>query len=160
MARIVSAKPVVGGLTDVHSTQKNALGERCTDDAGNEYIYLKGVGSTLAGSWVTYDELFATALLDTDAVEAGGIAIAMAAVDATTEYGWYGIAGTFSALCLADFADKGIVFATSTAGSVDDADTGVGYIHGALGQSARDTTTGMATFQILYPFNTGADLPN
>lgn len=145
--------------TQVDTTKKVPLGT-VKQFGGNEYIYLKGVGSTVAGSWVNYDEVFASALLDTDAVEAGGIAVAMAASDATTKFGWYCIKGEVDALCLASFADDGIVFATSTAGSVDDADTGVGYIHGALGRSARDTTTGMASFQLLYPFNTGADLPN
>lgn len=150
----------IGAPGDVHASQKNALGLRRFGPAGQEYVYLTGVASTAVGSWVNFDEDFLTLLLDTDTVEAGQIAVACAAVDAATEFGWYQIVGQAEGLCLASFADDGIVFATSTAGSVDDADTGVGYIHGALGRGARDTGTGTALFQLCYPFNTGADLPN
>lgn len=150
--------PAVGGPGAVHSSQKMALGTRRFDVEGREYIYLKGVGSTLYGSWVIFDELYATALMDDGVVEVGNVAIATAAVDATTEYGWYVIYGLAEGLCLADFADNGIVFNCSTAGSVDDADTAAGLIVGAVGRSDRDTTTGTALFQLSYPTNGGADL--
>lgn len=134
---------------DVHSTKKYRLGTRKRDVAGNEYIYLQGVSSCVDGSWVTFDEDFVTTLAVADAQ--GQVAVANAAVDATTEYGWFTIWGTANALCLASFADNGKVWLTATAGSVDDADVAGDAVIGAIGRSARDTTTGTADFQLNYP---------
>jgi hypothetical protein len=114
-----------------------------------EYIYLKGVASTLAGSWVTYDELGLTTLTAANAL--GPVAIAQAAI-LLGQFGWYAIWGAHQGLCLASYADNAKVWCTSTAGSVDDADVAVDLITGAVGRSARDTTTGMALFQIQHPW--------
>ena len=144
---------VVGGVADVHSSQKNQIGRIVPgeDSAGNfaEYIYLQGVASCAVGTWVTYDEDFVTTRAIADAQ--GNVAVAMAAVDATTEYGWFIITGLASALCLASFVDNGKVYLTSTAGSVDDADVSGDVVIGAIGRSARDTTTGLADFQLNRP---------
>lgn len=150
----------VGAPGDVHSSQKNPLGLRRFGPAGQEYVYLTGVGSTVLGSWVCYDEAFLTELMDDGVVEIGQIAVATGAVDATTEFGWYQIVGKAEGLCLSGFVDGAIVYNTSTAGSVDDSDTAAGLIVGAVGRSNRDTTTGTALFQLSYPFVTGADLQN
>lgn len=139
----------VGELTDVDTAARNTVGSRAFDQNGNEYIYLKGVASTVAGSWVTYDELFLTTLLVANGL--GAVAIALAAVVAGN-WGWYGIFGAHNGLCLASYADNAKVWATSTAGSVDDADVAVDLITNAVGRSARNTTTGMALFQLNYPF--------
>ena len=161
MSFFVDSSPSVGAPGDVHSTQKMELGSRRTDNLGAEYIYLRGVSGTAIGSWVVYDEDYFTILLDTDLVDQGDVAIASAAVDATTEYGWYCIkAASVQGLALTALGDNAIVFATSTGGSIDDADTGVGYVHGALSRSVVNETTFLAEFQISYPFVTGADLPN
>lgn len=113
-----------------------------------EFIYLTGVASTAAGSWVTYDELHITTLAVANGL--GRVAIAMAATVAAT-FGWYQIYGKASGLCLASYADNAKVWLTATAGSVDDADVAVDLVDGAIGRSARDTTTGLATFELNYP---------
>jgi hypothetical protein len=58
-----------------------------------EFIYLKGVSSTVVGSIVNYDDNFQTAL-DTSAAAGPGrpLAIAMSAC-VGSEYGWYQISG-------------------------------------------------------------------
>lgn len=138
-------------FTQVHSSKKYRLGTRKTDVAGNVYIYLKGVGSTAAGSWVAYDEVGVTQLLDTDVAASmvSPIAVAQAAVDATTKFGWYMVAGTCSALVLASFADNSKIFAVSTGGSADDSGTGGNQIVGAYGRSA--IASGAATVQLNFP---------
>ena len=144
---------VTGGPTDVHSSQQNQVGRiaKGEDSSGNfaEYIYLQGVASCVLGTWVTYDEAYVT----TRAVAngQGRVAVALAAVDATTEYGWFQITGKVSALCLASFVDNGVVYLTSTDGSVDDSDVAGDQVYGAVGRSARDTTTGLATFELNRP---------
>ncbi len=137
-----------GLLTDVDTVARNIVGSRTFDEVGNEYIYLKGVASTLAGSWVTFDELYLTLLLVANGI--GRVAIAQAPTVAST-WGWYGIWGAFNGLCLASYVDNAKVWATSTPGSVDDTDVAVDLITGAIGRSARNTTTGMALFELNYP---------
>lgn len=88
------------GLQDIattSTTQNHALGmvvkaKDATLGYG-EFIYLKGVASTVVGSIVNYDDAFQTAL-DTSAV--GGpsrpLAVAMSA-NVASQYGWYQIGG-------------------------------------------------------------------
>lgn len=135
--------------TDVHATKKFRLGTRIRNN-GNEYIYLKGVTSCLDGSWVTFDEVHVTTLGVANGK--GRVAIANAVVDAATKFGWFTIYGIESGLCLASYADNAKVWFTSTAGSIDDADVAVDIVTGAIGRSARDTTTGMSLFELSYPF--------
>jgi hypothetical protein len=140
--------------TAVDSTRKYRLGTRIKDSAGNEFIYLKGVTSTAQGSWVSFDEVHVTTLLAANAV--GRVAVAQAAVDASTKYGWYCIYGKTSAKVLASFADNGKIFSTSTAGSVDDAVVTGDLVVGAIGRSAVDggSSTGQAYVELSYPFAT------
>ncbi len=137
-----------GLLTDVDSAARQPVLTRCSDEAGNEYIYLLGVASTAVGSWVSFDEAGVTTLLQANSL--GRVGIAMAATVAA-KYGWYCIYGTVPGLCLASYADNAKVWATSTLGSVDDADVAVDLVDGAIGRSARNTTTGLATFELSYP---------
>lgn len=140
--------------TDVHAEIKFRLGTRVKDKQGNEFIYLKGVTSTAAGSWVSFDEAHVSTLLAANAV--GRVAVAQAAVDANTKYGWYQIYGKASGKVLALFADNGKIFATATAGSVDDAVVSGDLVVGAIGRSAIDggAATGQAYVELSYPFAT------
>lgn len=116
-----------------------------------EFIYLKGVASTARGSWVTYNaDDFSTTLLAANAI--GEVAVAMAATVASTE-GWYQISGKAVGKALTGYADNGLVYATATAGSVDDAVVAGDRVKRAIGASAVDTpSTGLAEFEINRPF--------
>lgn len=143
--------PAVGPIDGVHSTQAHTLGTRARDNEGNEYIYLQGVASCLAGSVVTYDEAHVTTLAIANAK--GRVAVAMAAVDATTEFGWFGIFGKHAAKVAASFADNGNVFLTATGGTVDDADVAGDAVIGMVGRAAINTpSTGLAWMELNYPF--------
>jgi hypothetical protein len=136
---------------DVHAEKKFRLGTRVKDKEGNEYIYLQGVASCLDGSVVTFDEAHVTTLAVANAK--GRVAVANAAVDATTEYGWFGIYGKFAAKVLAAFADNGNVYLTATAGSLDDAVVAGDAVHGMVGRAAVDTPdTGRAWCELSYPY--------
>jgi hypothetical protein len=86
----------IGAFGDVDTTARNTVGTRVKglDASGNtaEFIYLKGVASTIVGSVVTFDHAGLTTLLVADA--SGPVAIAMAITVAST-WGWYGIQGVF-----------------------------------------------------------------
>jgi hypothetical protein len=144
----VSLPPTAGKPGDVDSSAKNTLGRQAMDVNGNIFIYLLGVASTVLGTWVTFDENHATTRAVANAQ--GRVAIATGATVAST-YGWYQIYGEAEGLCLADFVTEGKVYLTSTDGSVDDADVGQDFVIGAVGRSARDTTTGTAVFELNFP---------
>jgi len=113
----------------------------------NEYIYLQGVASTAAGSWVTFDEAHLTTLAVADAQ--GRVAIAMAAIVAD-RYGWYQIYGKNTiAKVYTGFADNGFIYLTATAGTVDDAVVATDKVVGAFGRSA--ISDGVATVELNYP---------
>lgn len=136
--------------TEVHATKKFALGTRVRDKSGNEFIYLKGVASCAVGTVVTYDEAHVTIRAVANAQ--GRVAVALAAVDANTKYGWFQIYGKAAASVLAGFADNGKVFLTATDGSVDDTDVAGDAVIGMIGRSAIDTpSTGLAYMELNYP---------
>ena len=131
----------------VDSSAKIGVGTRAFDVSGNEFIYLQGVGSTSAGSWVTYDENYATTLLAANAV--GPVAIAMATIDATTKYGWYQIAGKNTVAKTDDIAaDKGL-YIDGTAGRVDDLGIAGDLVLGAFSMTA--SVGNVATVMLTYP---------
>ena len=143
----------------VHTTKRARLLTERKDVTGRQYIYLQGVASVVAGSAVTFDELGVTALVDTDtaATITGPMAVATAAVDATTEYGWFGIVGDFTCKAADAVADNAAVYATSTAGTLDDAAASIGRVYGAVWRSINDSVAGTATIQLWRPW-LGADL--
>lgn len=134
--------------TQVHLSKRFRLGARKAVN-GNEYIYLKGVASTAIGSWVSFDNAGTTTLLVANGK--GRVGVAMSANILSTTFGWYQIYGSASGLALASYASGGKVWATSTAGSVDDADVAVDLIVGAIGRSTI-VGAGLATFELSYPF--------
>lgn len=79
------------------TTQKHPLGTLATATSATlgqaEFLYLKGVASTVVGSIVNYDDNFQTAL-DTSATAGPSrpLAVAMSA-NVADQYGWYQISG-------------------------------------------------------------------
>jgi len=101
-----------------------------------EFIYLKGVASTVVGDWVGYSNVTGTSVR---AVANGNypLAVAMSACNTTTKYGWYQISGTAQANGLTSITHStGFLWLTATAGSVDDAS-----VIGDAVLNARKTTT-------------------
>jgi hypothetical protein len=88
MAFCVDSTPAAGNHDDVHTSQLNPLGAVRKFSDGNSYIYLKGVTSCVDGSVVVFQPGVWTAILIATGVK-GQVAIAQAAVDAATEYGWF-----------------------------------------------------------------------
>ena len=122
-----------------------------TDYGVGEFIYLKGVASTVVGSVVAYSpDDFTTALVSANGV--GPIATAMS-ITVADQYGWYQISGKGVGKVLASFADNGDCYLTSTAGSIDDANVAGDFVSNMLGASAIDTpSTGLAELEMWRPF--------
>lgn len=132
----------------VDSSQQVPLGTRARDASGNEYIYLKGVGSNAAGKWVVWDENYATTLLTAD--EVGPVGISMSAFDATTEFGWAQIYGVNTVASTDTVAADKALYIDGTAGRADDADVAGDSIHGAF--SMTSDSTNVATVYLNYPW--------
>jgi hypothetical protein len=149
--QVLGSQPIATNST----TQNHPLGTivRAVDPTygGGEFIYLKGLNSTAIGEWVTYNtDDFSTTLLAANAI--GPVAVAMSAC-VTGEYGWYQINGKAVGLAASGYADNGLVYATATAGTVDDTVVAGDRVKNAKGASAVDTpSTGYAEFEIARPF--------
>ena len=132
-------------------TVVKAVDNASTAYGEGEFIYLQGVASTAVGSWVTiHEDGMTTTLLAANDI--GQVAVAMSA-NVADQYGWYQIKGKAVGKVLAAFADNGLVYATATAGSVDDAVVAGDRVKKAIGASAIDTpSTGLAEMEIDYPF--------
>ncbi len=149
--------PIIGTqpIADTSTTKNNVLGMivQATDATlgAGTFVYLQGLAATAVGSWVTYNASDnTTALLAANAI--GPVATAMSA-NVASQYGWYQIEGKAVGKALTAYADNGLVFATATAGSVDDAVVAGDRVKLAKGASAVDTpSTGLAYFEIQRPF--------
>lgn len=157
IATWVVVNPTLGlqAITDTDTTQRHPLGmivtaQHATYGIG-EFVYLKGVASTAVGSWVTYNyDDGGTALLAANAI--GPVGVAMSA-NVASQYGWYQIAGKAIGKALTGYVDNALVYATATAGSVDDAVVAGDRVKNATGASALDTpSAGFAEFEIARPW--------
>lgn len=149
--------PIIGSqaIAETSTTLRHPLGTvvRATDPTygSGEFVYLSGVASTAVGSWVTYHEDdYSTTLLAANDI--GQVAVAMSA-NVASQYGWYQIKGKAVGKALANYADNGLVYATATAGSIDDAVVAGDRVKKAIGASAVGTpSSGLAEFEIDRPF--------
>lgn len=136
-----------GTIVRAKDTSANALGE-------GEFMYVKGVASGALRAWVGYRS---KAGLTTLAVADGNypIGVMMSALSATTLFGWIQIKGAAIAKCLTAFADNGVVYLTSTAGSVDDASVIGDVVHNAVGRNGGTVTIGdlAGVFEINRPYS-------
>lgn len=149
--QMIGAQPIATTST----TQNHPLGTIVTADdptyLAGEFIYLKGVGSTAVGSWVTYNmDDGSTTLLVPNAI--GPVAVAMSA-NVADQYGWYQIQGKAVASA-ADVADNGKVYIDTVSGRCDDAVVAGDKVHNAKWASAEDTATNLAEVEIARPFCT------
>jgi hypothetical protein len=145
-------------LDETSTTQNFPLGKiiqaydkDTTAYGAGEFIYLKGVASTVVGSWVHYNaDDYSTSLLAANDI--GSVAIAMSDCVASN-YGWYQIKGKAVGKALTGFLDNANVYSTATAGSVDDAVVAGDRVKNAKGASAVGTpSSGLAEFEIDRPF--------
>lgn len=133
-------------------TRIQAIDKATTDYGIGEFIYLKGVASTVVGSVVLIDQDdFSTSLAVANDV--GYLAVAMAATVAS-EFGWYQVKGKAVIKGLSGLADNASLYLTATAGSLDDAVVAGDRVKGyAKTASALDTpSTGLAEADIVNPF--------
>lgn len=141
-------------ITRVDTAPAYALGTKCTalmsttPFYAGEFIYLTGVATTAAGTWVliNYDDCTTTLLADG---QIGPIGIAMAATVAST-YGWYQIRGKASGLLAAGVSENVGLYATATPGTAGGTSSGKSEIIGACAAAASGGG-GATEVEINYP---------
>ena len=149
--------PIIGTqpIADTSTVQQHPLGLKVQayDPVyfGGEFVYAKGVASTAVGSWVLINEDdWSTSLLAANDI--GRVGIAMSA-NVAGQWGWYQVSGKAVGKVLAGFLDNANIYATATAGSVDDAVVAGDRVKCAKGASAIGTpSAGLAEVEINNPF--------
>ena len=146
-------------LTDVSSSDKEGVGT-VRREGNCEYLYCKGVASTITGSVVrvSNDGNYTTALLTTTLGQYPcKLAVAMAAIIAD-KYGWYQVKGYCAAIYAAASCakERQIYTDTGTTGGVDDTSTSEHAIHGmllntAVGAGGAATTDGYLDYPWTAP---------
>lgn len=140
-------------IASTSTTQAHPIGTVVTAHSATygtgEFVYLKGVASTVIGDLVIYDQKASTT---TRAVAGsrGPVAVAMSA-NVADQYGWYQIRGS-AAVKSAAAAAAGNVYLTATAGTVDDAVVVGDKVDGARYKTADGTpSAGFAVLEISRP---------
>jgi hypothetical protein len=131
-------------INAISTTKTYELGERvtCKDMSSSaygfgEFIYLLGVGSTIAGSVVLIKDDYSTSLIA--ARDKGAIGVACAA-NVASSYGWYQIKGKAMASCAAA-VNANVPMFIAAANVIDDAVVAGDQIHGMRSVTGVDTAT-------------------
>ena len=106
-----------------------------------EFIYLKGVASTVVGSIVLIKDDYSTSLAA--ARDKGAMALATAIVDANTKYGWYQTLGVGVAATGGTGVSANAPLYLAGSGAVDDAAVAGDQVIGMRSQTATDTGTAL-----------------
>ena len=154
--------PLAGfqGIALTDTTQNHALGTivQAVDPTygAGEFIYLKGIASTVVGSMVDYDSYLGTTALSPATGGTGPVAVAMSA-NVASQYGWYQIAGVAAVKAPNAMTVGADVFSlAATAGSVDDAAVnGEQILNAKVTTTTGTPSTGLALIEINRPFHQG-----
>lgn len=119
-----------------------------------EFVYLKGVASTIVGSLAIYDQNAGATTLAV-AGSRGPCGIAMS-VNVANQYGWYQIAGAAIAKVAAAVVSGASPYVTATPGQIDDAVVATDKIDGLRFKTADGTPgAGFAIAQLDRPVLNG-----
>ena len=143
-------KIFLGKLTDIYASASEGLGT-VRNEGDDEYLFCKGVASTVRGSAVTIDEDYATALLTTTlGAVPRRIGFACAATVAS-KWGWYQIRGVDVPMSLAASCAKDVaLYTTATGGVLDDATASVHKVLGVVADTAV-TSAAVSNGLAMYP---------
>lgn len=122
-----------------------------------EFIYLKGIPSTVVGTLVTYDAFLGLTALAPATGGSGQLAVAMSICNLATLYGWYQIQGTAAVKAPnAMVVGADVFMLAATPGSVDDAQVNGEQVLNAKVTSTTGTpAAGLGLIQINRPFLQG-----
>ena len=141
-------------IANTETTQRHQLGVIVRAESrtygGGEFIYLKGVASTVVGSVVTYDPVNGTTTLIPNTANLNQpIAVAMSA-NVASQYGWYQISGAAVMKKTAVAVTPSVpVYISATAGRVKSTAASGKQIVGARSVNAATVASGTSTITVL-----------
>ena len=151
-------------IADTSTTKNHPLGRvvSATDDGvtlaglgSGEFIYLKGIASTVVGSMVDYDQYLGTTALSPATGGIGPVAVAMSA-NVANQFAWYQICGTAAVKCPTSVVGGEVFMLAATPGSVSSADVANETICNAKFTTLTGTpAAGLALMQINRPSHQG-----
>lgn len=142
------------------TTQNHPLGTivRAYDPifGGGEFVYLKGIASTVVGSMVDFDQNLGTTALSPATLGTGPVAIAMSA-NVANQFGWYQIEGAAAVKAPNAMVPGAEVWSlAATPGSVDDAAVaGEQILNAKVSTTTGTPSAGLGVIQINRPFHQG-----
>ena len=150
MAYFVDSSPSAGLPGEVHTTLLNDLGSVRKYSDGSEYIYLAGATGIVAGHVCIYQPSLWVAIRVATTLR-GALAIATAAVNAATSYGWFMIVGQYATVSTlgSAIASNVPLFIGGVAGQVDDTVVKGDQIFNA---TVRNAAGGSAQLQVSRAF--------
>ena len=156
-----SISPVGADLTRIYTTSEFQVGAHAEDNAGGKYVFCSFAGITVAKDWVSIDENFAAAQLDTDTIageDGQKVGVCHAAQTAAT-WGFVQVYGKVTATNVATSAAANAqINTTATAGRVDDdATAGAFNIIGAVLTAAESGN--LADADLTHPVTAVAAIP-
>lgn len=127
---------------------------------GGEFVYLPGATGVAAGSMVTYNpaSVTGTGLTITTANQGKPIAVAMAALNTSSKYGWYQVRGVASVLKAAIKINPAVkVFLSATSGRLTSTAVSGKQILAALSANTATVVSATSTVNVLLsnPFEQG-----
>lgn len=140
----------IEALDQVDTAKRFALGTYV--DLGNDaYVYVQGVTSGAANKLATFTSAGVTTLLAGNAV--GMVGVFVAALDATTKYGWLQVKALAGRSVATDtVAANTVPYIDGTSGRVDDAAVAGDKVYNAILTSA--DTSNVATMWFNHPYVT------
>lgn len=153
---LIGAQPIaVTDTTKNHQLGTIVRAEDASYGAG-EFIYLKGIASTVVGTMVDYDSNLGTTALSPATAGIGQVAVAMS-INVASQYGWYQIAGIAAVKAPNSMVvGAGIYSLAATPGSIDDAAVdGEQILNAKVSVDTGTPSSGLALIQINRPFHQG-----
>lgn len=144
-------------IEDTSTTKQHELGTivqaKHKDYGVTTFVYGKGVASTAVGDMCMIDSYGALSVRCVAATR-GRVGVAMSA-NVANQYGWYAIEGNVP-ITAGTVAAQGLVFATATAGTSDDASVAGSMVSGAIYKTADGTpSAGLAVVALARPVMNG-----
>lgn len=126
----------------IHATKRFRLLTEKKDNAGNTYIYLKGVGSLAAGDFVSFDGTGASTR--TGATSTGPIVCAMSANTTSTNFSWFLIDGKAASANVATHSSGAgkALFVNGTASRLTTVPLTEGTVYGAFSDGNSTSNVG------------------
>lgn len=127
------------------------LGDRYTDSAGREYVYVHASGAITAAGYVcVIDEAYEAAMLSTSNDTYGSLVGVPRAAFADNDYGWVQVYGPSTVYAAANVAADARLMTTATAGQLEDTATGVS-VHGVALTAATSGSAAVVAAHLNYP---------